>query len=202
MHDLPETNDSLLVRVRDADNDVAWAEFLAVYRPAVYRLARGRGLQDADAEDLTQKVFLAVAGAIERWEPGDGKPPFRAWLYRIAHNEILKAVTRKKPDVAAGSSSVQAQLQQIPDAETAITEAFVREARQAAFRWAARQIRDEFTEPTWAMFWGSCVEGIPIADVAKLHGKSVGAVYIARSRVMQRIKRKVTEFTETWSDTP
>ena len=101
--------------------------------------------------------------------------------------------------MGAGSTSVQEQLQEIPESDARVTEALIQEARQEAFRWAANQIRDEFTKKTWAMFWATCVDGLPIAEVAKSHGRSAGAVYVARSRVMQRIKERVLEFTDTWS---
>ena len=67
-------------------------------------------MQYADAEDLTQRVFVAVARAVERWEPSRGGARFRSWLYRIATNEIIRAITRRKPDMGSGSSSVDEQL--------------------------------------------------------------------------------------------
>ena len=66
MQELPETRDSLLVRMRDPRDGQAWAEFVQIYEPVVYRLARGQGLQDADARDLTQQVLMAVAARVER----------------------------------------------------------------------------------------------------------------------------------------
>lgn len=65
----PTTRYSLLLRIADPQNHAAWLEFVAIYEPLVYRLARRRGLQDADARDLCQEVFRAVAGAAHRWEP-------------------------------------------------------------------------------------------------------------------------------------
>jgi len=62
-----ETRESLLIRLRDPQCDTAWQEFSAIYRPMVYRLARHSGLQDSDAEDVTQRVLLSVSGAIGEW---------------------------------------------------------------------------------------------------------------------------------------
>lgn len=199
MHELPETNESLIARVKDPADAAGWGEFLAIYRPVVYRLARKRGLQHADAEDLAQQVFMSIARAIERWEPGDGRPPFRAWLYRIARNAILKSLTRKKPDVGAGSTSVQEFLHEVPEDDD-VTAAFVRESRLETIRWAGREIRSEFTKATWSMFWETSVEGRPVAEVAASYGRSAGAVYMARYRVMQRIREKVAEITHSWDE--
>lgn len=75
--DTPSTRYSLLLRIQDPQNDAAWAEFVAIYEPLVYRLARRQGLQDADADDLCQEVFRAVAGAARRWTPDPCRGSFR-----------------------------------------------------------------------------------------------------------------------------
>ncbi len=80
-------------------------------------LARSRGLQDADAEDLAQQVLVSISRRVENWKPDPNGPPFRAWLYRIAHNDCLKAITRRKPDSAIGSNSVQDMLNNVQQNE-------------------------------------------------------------------------------------
>ena len=99
----PETRNSLLLQVRDASNQEAWDEFAAIYRPVICRLAVLKGLQPADAEDLAQQVLVSVAGAIDRWEPDAERAKFRTWLRRVADNAILNALTRRRPDRAAGN---------------------------------------------------------------------------------------------------
>ena len=66
---VPETRPSLILRVRDANDADAWNQFATLYRPVILRLARRKGIQAADAEDLAQQVLLSIAGAIERWQP-------------------------------------------------------------------------------------------------------------------------------------
>lgn len=77
MTEFPETRDRLLVQVRSPANREAWDEFALIYRPVIYRLARHRGLQDADAQDLAQRVLMSVAAAIGRWEKSDESVRFR-----------------------------------------------------------------------------------------------------------------------------
>lgn len=201
MHHWPETNESLILRVKDPADAASWSNFLAIYRPVVVRMACGRGLQHADADDLAQQVFLSVARAIEDWEPDSQQPPFRAWLTRIARNAIVNALTRRKPDTADGSTSLQEMLCELPERNDETTQQLIEESRREAMRWAADEIRSEFTELTWAMFWQTSIEGESVAEVARQQNKTPGAVYMARFRVMQRLKEKVLEVSEVWSDT-
>lgn len=193
MRELPDTSLSLIARVKDPGDGLAWAEFLAIYRPVVFRMARRRGLQDADAEDLVQQVFLAVSQAINGWEPGAGRPPFRAWLSTVARNAILNALTRHKPDLASGRSSVWELLQSQPADDPVTLKELVRESRLQIFRWAADQIRAEFSDSTWKMFWETAIAGRPISEVAAQFGRSTGAVYMARFDIIRRFKAKVQE---------
>ncbi len=200
MHQWPETNESLILRVKDPADAASWADFLAIYRPVVVRMAYGLGLQHADAEDLAQQVFLSVAKAIEAWEPDSQQPPFRVWLSRITRNAIVNALTRRKPDAAGGSTSVQEMLRELPDRSDKTAQRLMEESRREAIRWATEEIQCEFTEMTWEMFWLTSIEGKTVAEVARRHKKTPGAVYMARFKVMQRLKEKVLEVSEVWSD--
>jgi DNA-directed RNA polymerase specialized sigma24 family protein len=82
----PSTRASLLLRLRDPQDHEAWLEFLTIYEPVTYRLLRRGGLQDADALDVMQELFLAVSRSIDRWDPAKEKGSFRGWLRRVARN--------------------------------------------------------------------------------------------------------------------
>lgn len=196
MQQWPETSESLIQRIQDPVDADAWTQFLAIYRPVVYRLALSRGLQHADADDLAQQVFVSISQAIDDWDPEKFGSRFRSWLYRIAQNAIINAVTRRPADQGAGSTSVQQMLSEVPQRDDDLTLEIAAEARAEAFRWAAKEIKPEFTQTTWAMFWESAVNGWSIKSVAESHNRSAGAVYAARYRVMQRIKEKVCEVSD------
>src|SRR3954451_10987754 len=107
MVESPNTRPSLLVRIRDPRDERAWAEFLDIYTPLIYQLARRKGLQDADAADLVQEVFRAVAGAIDRWDPDPKRGSFRAWLSRIARNLTVNfLIHEQRPPRASGDSQI------------------------------------------------------------------------------------------------
>lgn len=188
-----ETRASLLLRVRDPADREAWEEFVEIYGPVVHRLARHKGMQPADADDVTQQVLLAVARAVERRGHDPERARFRTWLGRIARNAILNALTRGKPDRGSGDSDLQELLNEFPSPSGPDSD-FVRlECRREQFRRAARQIRPEFHPATWRAFWLTTVEGRGCEEVARELGKQIGSIYAARSRVMKRLQEKVDE---------
>ncbi|MFN0056656.1 MAG: RNA polymerase sigma factor [Planctomycetales bacterium] len=192
----PETRDSLLLRLKDREDDLAWSEFTEIYRPVVLRLARRRGWQTADAEDLAQQVLAAVARAIGRWQSDPARARFRTWLQRVATNVMINALTRGPLDRGSGDSGVQDWLEERPVTDGPTSDMVRMEHRREVFRWAARQIRSEFHPTTWDAFWQTTVEGREIDEVSRELSCTRGAIYAARSRVMRRLKVKVDEWRE------
>src|SRR6516162_2939026 len=184
----PTTRRSLVLRLRNLNDEAAWAEFVQIYEPLIYRLARGKGLQDADAQDLCQEVFRGVASAIERWDPDPAKGSFRGWLFRIARNLIVNFLARQGRMHGSGRTSVQELLEALPADNPAADAEFEVELKRRVFQWAAERVEHEFTASTWQAFWKTGVECRPVSEVAKSLGLSTGAVYIARSRVLARLR--------------
>ncbi|HEY8504769.1 MAG TPA: sigma-70 family RNA polymerase sigma factor, partial [Gemmataceae bacterium] len=120
MPDAPTTHPSLLLRLRDPDDRDAWGEFVDLYAPFVYGYARKRGLQDADAADLTQTVLRAVAGAVGRFDYSPARGSFRGWLFTIVRNKLRSfRAARDGFCRGSGDSATLALLeaQPAPDAE-------------------------------------------------------------------------------------
>lgn len=193
VHEFPNTRNSLLLKLRDRNDCESWHEFVALYRPVVYRMARRRGMQDADAQDLAQTVLISVADSVQRWEADPNRARFRTWLARVARNATIDAFRRRRPDTATGGTTEVTRLEQHPEPDD---EEIQREQRRECFRRAARCVRWESAEETWLAFWQTTVEGRDIKEVAEQLGKSPGAVYIARSRVMQRLQKKIVEMQD------
>jgi RNA polymerase sigma factor (sigma-70 family) len=194
MTESPATRRSLLVRLKDPRNEQAWTEFVAIYTPLIDRLAQAKGLQAADAADLSQEIFRAVAGAIDRFDLDPARGSFRGWLFKIARNLMinLMAARRVRPQ-ATGDSDVQEMLERVPAPDGAETAFFDSEYRRRLLFWAAEQVRGEFRKSTWDAFWLTAVEGQDPKTAARSTGISVGAVYIAKSRVMSRLRAVIEE---------
>src|SRR5262245_45259633 len=196
MNATPETRASLLIRVRDPADQAAWHEFVEIYRPVILRLARRKGMQEADADDIAQEVLVAVAKAVEQREHDPKRAKFRTWLHRVAHNAILNALTRRRPDRSSGDSALLVVLKQHESHTGPASDLLRLEYRREVFRWATRQVRKEFHQTTWDAFWLTAVEGRPVEAVAEALAKNPGSIYASRSRVLRRIQDKVTEYEQ------
>lgn len=195
MANMPETRDSLIVQVQNPANREAWEQFTAIYRPVVYRLARTRGLQDADADDLAQQVLLAVARAIPDWQRNNSQTRFRHWLHRIAKNAILNALTRAPKESAMGGSGFMNLLQGVSQPDDFESQIELEYQRQV-YRQAAEIVRDGIQEQTWRIFVMTIIEGQSTESVAKQMNTTIGNVHAIRSRVMRRLQITVKEIQE------
>ena len=117
MHKEPNTNASLILRLRNPDDADAWSEFVEIYEPLIYGLIRSKGFQHADAADLTQKVLLVVVRSVGRWDPDPKRGLFRGWLATITRNLMINFLAGPTSRfVGSGRSSVLELLRQFPDA--------------------------------------------------------------------------------------
>lgn len=189
----PTTRASLLVRLRDAADAEAWKQFVRLYAPLVYRYGRRHGLQDADAADLTQEVLRGVSTALRRDAYDAGRGPFRAWLFTIAHHRLHDLLARqRRPGRGSGDSDVRRVLEEQP--APADTDFWEQAWRQRVFAWAAERVRPTVKPATWEAFRRTAVEDHDPAEVARELGMTLAAVYLARSRVLARLKEEVRRF--------
>jgi RNA polymerase sigma-70 factor (ECF subfamily) len=193
MSDSSTTRPSLLIRLRDPKEGEAWSEFVRIYSPLIYRVARRHGFQDADAADVAQDVMRTVAQSIPRFEYDRHRGTFRGWLKTVTRSRIADHRRRETHrEAGTGDSQVQSCLEQVPDREGQ-DELWDREYEQTLFEWAAERSRSEFQPATWSAFWKTSVQGEAAKAVAEELGMSIGAVYIARSRVVARLKGLIAD---------
>lgn len=191
----PETRDSLIARLPDHADSAAWHEFVELYEPLIYGIGRRHGLQASDARDLVQEVLSAVASSISRFESDKSRGRFRTWLFRVARNHALIQLRKlNRQPVTGGGSEIHSILNSHPEPIAAESE-FDAAYRRRAFRWAARRARESVQPTTWDSFARTAINGEPAQTVADDLGIDVGAVYLARSRVMARLRKMVEEVT-------
>ncbi len=188
MPDIPSTRLSLLARLRDARDQDAWSDFVRLYAPVIYRFARRHSLQDADAADLTQDVLRSVAGGIERFDPDPERGRFRSWLLTLAHRRLYDLLQQKRRHAHESGD-----LAEQPD--PAEEKRWQHDLEKELFHHAAAKVRPAFSATTWDAFWRTAVDGQPVPETARDLGLSVAAVYLARSRVMIRLRAEVQRMT-------
>jgi RNA polymerase sigma-70 factor, ECF subfamily len=191
------TRASLILRLQNADDVAAWDEFIAIYSPVIFRVATNRGFQAADAENLVQEVFLAVANSVSKWLEREDRGRFLTWLLRIARNEAVDMLTERATRPFGRDGSAAAQLLANLPARDELTRVLDLEYERNVFRWATKQVRDSVADSTWDAFWLSTIDGLPVREVAQRLKIRSGNVYLARSRVMSRIKELVARYEES-----
>lgn len=186
----PATRPSLLVRLRNSRDDQAWADFNAVYEPVIYRMTRRRGLQDADAREVVQEVLMSVASAIDRFD-FEAAGSFRGWLGRITRNAVVDQF--RKLSVRETATDADEMQRHIDKAgiDRHWSDEFDKQRREQLFRWAASEVRQKTGELNWMAFWQTSIEMRPISQVADELGMTEGAVYVARCRILKRIRELV-----------
>ena len=187
------TSSTLLARAR-ANDPLAWQRLVQLYSPLVYYWCRGARLQAADAADILQDVFHAVARSLDRFRHETERGSFRGWLFTVVRNKMRDFLTAsKRPGRGSGDSDMQQRLQQLPARDEDRSAWWDEEYERRVFAWAAEQVRERFSESTWQAFWRVVVEDRSPAVVAEETGLSVNAVYLAKSRVLRRLREMLGE---------
>ena len=187
------TRPSLLLRIRDPEDADSWNRFVDVYRPLILRYARKRGLQDADAADVAQDVLAQVSRAIRAFEYRPEVGRFRDWLGTVVRHRVHRFLRREanQPRGAEGNwlDDLPA-TQQDSDWSVAFNAHVLNEALDRA--------RPHFEASTWDAFRLAWLEQQPAATAAEKLGIPVAGVYLAKSRVLKRLREEVMAIAEDW----
>jgi RNA polymerase sigma factor (sigma-70 family) len=202
MAEIPATRASLLLRLRDPNDNDAWGQFVEIYGPLIYHYARKQGLQDADAVDLSQDVLAAVFRSAGRLEYDPKRGAFRSWLFTIVRRKLSNwRRAQKKGPGGGGGSGAQRILEEQYEPQPAQAD-WDSEWDERLYAWACAQVRCQVAEATWQAFWRTAVDGRPGKQVALELGMNVAAVYNARSRVTACLKELVQSANAPGSSPP
>jgi RNA polymerase sigma-70 factor, ECF subfamily len=180
---------TLLQRVRTKDQ-FAWSQLVALFGPLVYHWARKASLPESDAADIVQDVFLAVHKGVHGFDRAREGGTFRGWLRQITRHKVCDIIQRRTKQIPAeGGTDAQIRFANFVDPMGEDTDA-AEELAGLAQR-ALGLIRNEFTEKTWLAYHATAIAGKPVNVVAVELGMSLGAIYVARTRVNQRLKEEL-----------
>ncbi len=176
---------SLLDRIRQAPSGDAWARFVDVYSPLLFRWANRLGLDEHDVADLVQEVFATLVEHLPHFSYDPGRS-FRAWLKTILMNVWRKHQAKRALTRNAG----QGELDDLEGSDPRL-ELEEEEYRRHLVARALGLMQAEFECCTWKACWEFVVQDRPAAEVAAELGMSVNAVYLAKSRILRRLRAEL-----------
>ena len=185
------TNVELILRLANSQDQRDWAEFAKLYEPLLFKTAQKLGLNSNDAVDAVQEVFVHLGKVVSQWKPTGKSGAFRGWLVRVARNQMLQLIQRTTMLKAESASNdvIESTLAN-PDFYHQSTY-FNLEFRRTVFLYVVQKVRDSFSEKTWQAFWSTYMDQRSPLEVAAELNLTTGAVYIARSRVMNRLQSEI-----------
>lgn len=187
------TSLTLLERLREPRNDAAWERFVSLYSPLLFAFARRAGMSDNDAADVVQDVFLVLMAELPRFEYDAARKNFRGWLKTITVNKCRERQRRRV--LAAAQGGDEGGVSAIVDDATA--EAFWEsEYHKNLVARALEIMQAEFEPTTWQACWLTTVEARSTTDVVVELGITVNAVFVARSRVLRRLREELRDLLD------
>jgi RNA polymerase sigma factor (sigma-70 family) len=191
-----DTRVTLLGRLRAAPNDpAAWSEFVEWYGRKIYVWCRAWGLQEADAQDVTQEVLLNLSVRMHHFRY-DPRGSFRAWLKTVTHNAWQDySASQRKPGRGSGCESTLERLAAI-EARDDLTRRLAEAFDQELLKEAAARVRLRVEPRTWDAFHLLAIEGLRGAEVAQRLEMKVATVFVARSKVQRMLREEVARLEQ------
>jgi len=183
---LNTTSITLLHRIRSADS-VAWDRFVDLYTPLIFRWARSRGLDSNDASDLTQDIFTTLVQKLPDFRYDQAKS-FRGWLKTITLNRCSDLFRKRKLNANAHATE---QVQDVADEVSDVEFLTEQEYNEFVATRALQLMKNEFESTTWQACWQSITTDLTALEIAEKLGISVNAVYLAKSRVLRRLRQQL-----------
>jgi len=158
----------------------------------LYQWCRNRRLPEADAQDVVQEVLFSVAKGIHEFRRSRVSDTFRGWLWTITRNKAGDWIRKQGQQGGGRTEASPIDIDAVaapPMADSSVGG----EEIAGLYRRAVDLIREEFEETTWQAFWRVAIEDRPAVDVAQELGLSRNAVYIAKSRILRRLREILGE---------
>jgi RNA polymerase sigma factor (sigma-70 family) len=190
------TRVTLLRRLSLAPSDsAAWAEFVACYSRKIYNWARTWGLQDADAQDVTQSVFVNLTTQLGRFHY-DPNRSFRAWLRAVTRQAWLNYLRKRSKAIQGSGSTLVSPLTTV-EARVDLFQRLKDTFDDELLHEAAIRVRLRVEPRTWNAFYLLAVEGLSGAEVAKRLQMKVATVYVARGKVQHMLTKVIKQLEQS-----
>lgn len=174
---------SLLVRLAQPSDGEAWRRFAALYSPLLFYWLQRLGCPASDASDVVQDVLIEVFRNIGRYRKQPGKR-FRGWLWTITRNKSWEWLRRNSGPAREGIGTAP----EVADRRNDLDDWIEANYREYLVDRALRLMKSDFELTTWQACWDHVVEGRDPADIARDLGITINAVYLAKSRVLRRLR--------------
>ncbi|MEL7496598.1 MAG: sigma-70 family RNA polymerase sigma factor [Planctomycetota bacterium] len=184
------TSESLLLRLRHAQDHAAWSTFVRLYTPLIFYWARKTGLQASDAADLVQEVLTIVFQKLPEFQY-DRNRSFRGWMRTITLNKFRELGRKKKIQFTDATGSMIAK---VPDSVAEST--WDLNYQQALVTQAMQLLASEFRPQTWRALQEYMILQRPAKEVANEFDMSVWTIYAAKSRLMTRLREQIDELLD------
>ena len=181
------TSGSLLEQLRRPNEEAAWTRFVKLYTPLIYTWGRRMGVRRQEAVDLVQDVLTVLVQKLPSFSYDRGKS-FRAWLRTVTRNKLREQWRRRPGSMVNASDSFLDDLARNSDRDTFEE----KEYRRHLVRRALQLMQVDFEPTTWKACWEHIVSGRSAAEVGRELGISEGAVYVAKYRVLRRLRENLT----------
>jgi RNA polymerase sigma-70 factor (ECF subfamily) len=190
--DASATGTTLLVLLRDPTDHRAWEGFVLRYRPKLLAWIRGWGLQDSDADDLSQEVLTKLLVKIRGFVYDPAKGAFRGWLRTVARNALRDAVAARPRPGGVGGSAMTDLLESAAACDD-FADSLEKEYEHELFVAAAERVKGEVSARDWTIFMGLLTKEKAGKELAQELGMQQAAVYVAKKRVQDRLAAAVRE---------
>ena len=195
---MSDTSASLLQRLREQPQGEAWQRLVGIYTPLLKQWLGRYGLQASDVDDLVQDVLAVVVREMPRFEHNQRAGAFRRWLRTILVNRLRGFWrARENRPQAGGDSDLGQMLDQLEDPQSGLSQLWDKEHDRHVMARLLEQIEAEVRPPTWQAFRRVVLDGKDEETVATELGISVNAVFIAKSRVLARLRREAQDLLDS-----
>ena len=184
------TSVSLLERLRQPEQDRAWDRFVELYTPLLLYWARRTGMQSQDAADLVQEVFVTLINKLPDFQYDQAKS-FRGWLRTVIMNKWRDRQRQDGGRIAGNAIGLSGAI-----SPSDLEASWDHEQHQQLFRRALEVMKDEFEPATWQACWGMVVDGKSASELAGELHISENAVYIAKCRVLRKLRQELDGFLD------